>query len=318
MQEKIIEFLKKKHDYISGDYISQRLGITRQGLWKHIQDLKEAGYDIEAVPHLGYRLASVPDRLYAVEISGGLHTRVMASRIYYFDTVSSTMDIAVKLGFERAAEGTLVVAESQTKGRGRLGREWLSPKYKGIYASLILRPKIVPSRAAALTLMTAVSICEAISSAAGLEAQIKWPNDIYIGDKKVGGILTELSAETDGVNFVVIGFGINVNNEARSLLHTAASLKERGKEAYSRVGLLQEILRRQESNYTLFLKEGFTPLAQRWRAMNMTLGRRVKAHVRGGQLEGEAFDIDNDGALLIRTDTGLTEKITAGDVVHCR
>lgn len=318
MQDKILDFLRKKTDYISGDYISQRLGITRQALWKHIQDFKEAGYDIEAVPHLGYRLVSVPDRLYPFEVAHGLGAGIMGSRVYYFDAVSSTMDIAMRLGLEGTPEGTLVVAETQTKGRGRLGRDWSSPKYKGIYASLILRPRILPAKVPVLTLLTAVSICRAVRDASGADAQIKWPNDIYLGAGKLGGILTELNAEADTINFAAIGFGINVNNDKASLISGASSLKEYGGEKVSRVALLREILRRQEENYRLLLKEGSAPIAEKWRYMSMTLGRRVKVYCQKEHIEGEAFDIDDDGGLLIRTDAGLTRKITSGDIVHCR
>src|SRR3989338_3285386 len=197
MQEKILDFLKRKQDYISGDQISHRLGITRQGLWKHIHTLKDSGYDIVAVPHLGYKLIFCPDRLFASEVARQLNTRFIGKKIYYFDTVSSTMDSALQLAMQGSPEGAIVIAESQTKGRGRLGRNWFSPKYKGIYLSLILRPKISPNQAPLLTLMSAVSICEAVKEKTDLACQIKWPNDILIHHKKLGGILTELNAETD-------------------------------------------------------------------------------------------------------------------------
>ncbi len=159
MREKILDFLKRKSDYISGDQIASRLNITRQALWKHIQELKESGYDIVAVPHLGYRLESTPDRLFGFEVLHGLNTEFIGKKIHYFDSVTSTMDVAMHLGIKGAPEGTLVLSESQTRGKGRLGRNWFSPKYKGIYLSLILRPKILPSQASMFTLLTAVSIC---------------------------------------------------------------------------------------------------------------------------------------------------------------
>jgi BirA family biotin operon repressor/biotin-[acetyl-CoA-carboxylase] ligase len=241
IQEKILDFLKKKPDYLSGDLLSQRLGVSRQALWKHIQELKELGYDIAAVPHLGYRLQSCPDRLFAHEISHGLGTEFIGKKIHYFEAVPSTMDIALQLGLKHEPEGAVVLAEAQTKGKGRLGRHWFSPKYKGIYFSLILRPKISLQQAPVLTLLSAVSICEAVKEVSGLDARIKWPNDILLGEKKAGGILTELNAETDAVRFVLIGVGLNVNNEKKSLVPGATSLKEQKKEFTSRIGLLQEI-----------------------------------------------------------------------------
>jgi len=318
MQDKILDFLNKKQDYISGDQISHRLGITRQALWKHIQALKDYGYDIVAVPHLGYKLISSPDRLFVSEVSRQLNTKFIGKKIYYFDTASSTMDIALQLGIKGSPEGTIVLADAQTKGRGRLGRNWFSPKYKGIYLSLILRPQISPNQAPLLTLISAVSICEAIKEKTGLSPQIKWPNDILVHHKKVGGILTELNAEMDLSRFVVVGIGLNVNNDKKALPEGGASLKEQKKENIDRLELLQEILRRIEANYLLFQREGGCPIINKWREYGITLGRRVKVACQKEHLEGQALDIDIDGGLLIRDDAGLTQKVMSGDVVHCR
>ena len=318
MREKIIEFLKKKEDYLSGDELSQKLGISRQALWKHIQELKEAGYEIVAVPHLGYKLESSPDRLFEFEVVQGLDTKFIGQKIHYFDSISSTMDAAVELGMKGAPEGTMVLTEAQTKGRGRMGRIWFSPKYKGIYLSLVLRPKITPNQAPVLTLLTAVAVCEAIKEYAGLDAQIKWPNDIFVKNKKLGGILTELNAETDRVRFIVIGMGLNVNNDKKALISGATSLKEQNQESVSRVGLLQEILHKLEDNYLLFQAKGPSVIIKKWREYSLTLGKRVKVYCQKEHIEGEAFDIDIDGGLLIRKDTGTTEKVMSGDVIHCR
>jgi BirA family biotin operon repressor/biotin-[acetyl-CoA-carboxylase] ligase len=316
MQEKIIDFLKRKQDYASGEEISNRLGISRQALWKHIQELKEAGYDIIAVPHLGYRMISAPDRLFPAEISSRLNTKFIGKKIYYFDSVSSTMDIAMQLGLKNATEGTLVLTESQTKGRGRLGREWFSPRYKGIYLSLVLKPKILPNQAPILTLMVSVSICEAIKEITALEAQIKWPNDILMRQKKLGGILTEINAEMDGIRFIVIGIGLNVNNDKKALISGATSLKEQKKEGINRIELLQEILRAIERNYLTFQEKGAQSIIDKWRDYNITLGKRVKVYSHKEHIEGQAVDIDTDGSLLLRSDSGLVQRVTAGDVVH--
>ena len=318
MRQKILDFLKRKQDYISGDQIAKSLGVTRQALWKHIQELKEAGYEIVAVPHLGYKLDSSPDRLFEFEVTHELNTKFVGKKVYYFESLGTTMNVAMQLGMEGAAEGTLVLAETQSKGKGRLGRNWLSPKYKGIYFSLILRPKIAPSRAPILTLLAAVSICQAVKEITRLDCQIKWPNDIIMHNKKLGGILTELSAEVDKINFVVIGAGINVNTDKKNLLSTATSLKEQKKENIDRVALLQEILRKIEINYLLFHERGAHPIIEKWREYAVTLGKRVKVYCLNEHIEGEAYDIDNEGALLVRRDSGLTEKVLSGDVVHCR
>ena len=318
MKDKILEYLKKATDYLSGDEISRSLGISRQGLWKHIQDLKDSGYDIIAVPHLGYRLAACPDRLFVFEIARNLNTKFVGKKIHYFDYLSSTMDTAMQLGMEGAATGTLVLAEAQVKGRGRLGRSWSSPKYKGIYLSLILRPKILPAACPILTLMSAVSICEAVKHTLDLDVQIKWPNDLLMHNKKVAGILTEMNAEVDKVNFVVIGIGLNVNNEKKSLIPQATSLREEQGAEISRVVLLQEILRRLESNYFLLENKGPEEIINKWRSFTLTLGTRVKVDFQNKHIEGQATDIDVDGALLIRKDSGLMQKVSSGDVTACR
>jgi len=318
MQDKILDFLKKGTGYISGDQLSHRLKISRQALWKHIQELRNSGYDIVAVPHLGYELVSCPDRLFPSEVNWRLNTRFMGKKIYYFGIVSSTMDSAIELGMKGCAEGTLVLAEAQSKGRGRLGRGWFSPKYKGIYLSLILRPKILPNSASLLTLLCAVSICEAIKEVTDLDAQIKWPNDILINRKKLGGILTDLNAEMDTTHFVIIGIGLNVNNDKRSLVEGATSLREQKKEKINRASLLQEILRKIEINYLLFKEKGNGCIIEKWRDYNITLGKRVKIVCQKKHLEGQALDIDVDGGLLVRCDSGLIEKIMTGDVAHYR
>ncbi len=318
IEEKIIEFLKKKSGYVSGEDLSSHLKISRQALWKHIQNLRDLDYDIVAVPHLGYQLLALPDKLLSFEVAQGLHTRFIGRKIYYFESVSSTMDIAVKLGLDNAAAGSLVLAEAQTRGRGRLSRHWYSPKYKGIYLSLLLRPKFMLNEAPLLTLLSAVSICEAVKEITGLDCRIKWPNDIFLGNKKVGGILTELNAETDEMRFVVIGIGLNVNNEKDTLPVQATSLKEHLKKDINRIALLQEMLRRLENNYLLLEAKGGAPIIQKWRIFNLTLGKRIKVISHHRQVEGHAADIDKDGSLLVRRDSGVIEKITAGDVLHSR
>ncbi|MGE5197835.1 MAG: biotin--[acetyl-CoA-carboxylase] ligase [Deltaproteobacteria bacterium] len=318
MQDRIIDFLRKKQGYISGEEISNNLNISRQALWKHIQELKESGYEITAVPHLGYRLISSPDRLYPSEITRKLHTKFIGKKVSYFEAASSTMDLAWQMAMKGASEGTLIVAETQSKGRGRLGRTWSSPKYKGIYISLILRPKISPDQASILTLLSAVSICEAVKEITGLETKIKWPNDLLLGNKKLGGILTELNAEMDEVRYVVIGIGLNVNNGKASLISSATSLKEHKGESVGRIELLQEILRRIEANYCVFQEKGNQDIIEKWRNYSVTLGKRIRVVCQKHSLEGHAVDIDSDGGLLLRQDSGLTQKIMSGDVVHCR
>ncbi len=318
MQDHIIHFLKKTDGYLSGEEISRDLKISRAAIWKNIQELREEGYDIVAVPHLGYKLISSPDKLLPREIQFNLGTKILGKNIIYEDVCPSTMDLAFRLGFEGAPEGTIVCAEGQTKGRGRLGRSWSSPKGKGIYASIILRPSCPPNKASQLTLLSAVALCEAVKKTCGVEPAIKWPNDLLVGNKKLSGILTELSAEMDRVRFVVIGFGINVNTPMNLLPPTATSLRHETHQTVSRVELLQEILRHLEKWYCILKEEGFSKIVKRWKELSNTLGRRVRVEGVGEYIEGQAMDIDENGSLIIRDDTGIKIKRMAGDVVFVR
>lgn len=318
MKEKILSILKRHEDYVSGEDVSRHLGISRAAIWKHIHQLRIDGFDIIAVPHLGYRLESKPDKMLACEIAWQLNTKIIGTRIHTYETAASTMDIAFGLGVNGAAEGTVVCAEAQTKGRGRLGRHWNSPKEAGLYFSIILRPAILPTQAPKLTLLASVSICSSLRNVTGLPVTIKWPNDILIKDKKIGGILTELNAETDRIKFVVIGIGINVNTAKHNLPAGASSLKESAGKQINRVELFKEILRQIDKDYLLFKKEGFQSIIKRWREFSSTLGCRVKVLCQKEHVEGEAVDIDIDGGLLIRKDSGFVEKVMSGDVVKIR
>jgi BirA family transcriptional regulator, biotin operon repressor / biotin---[acetyl-CoA-carboxylase] ligase len=312
--EKIILMLKEAEGYLSGEEISGNFQISRAAIWKYVQDLREWGYDIVAVPHLGYRLLSSPDRLFPWEIQFQLGTKSFGKEIIYKDCVTTTMDEAFQLGLQGASEGTVICTESQTKGRGRLGRHWISPKHKGVYLSLILRPELPPAEVAILTLLAAVALSEAIGHVAGLIPQIKWPNDILLNQRKLAGILTELNAETDRVKFVVIGIGLNVNTPKHLLPDTATSLKVETSRTFSRVRVMQDILRSLERWYGTLQKEGPAPILQQWRQRAITLGQRIHFSDPAGRIDGYAFDLDNDGSLLIRTDSGEIIKKVSGDV----
>ena len=228
------------------------------------------------------------------------------------------MDEAFRLGMEGAPQGTIVCAEMQTKGRGRLGRSWISPKYKGIYCSIILRPKLSPSDLSKLTLLTAVAVAEAVEKMANIQPMIKWPNDILVKNKKLAGILTELRAEVDQMKFVVIGIGLNVNNLGVQLVDGATSLKNETGRNFSRVEVLQEILRVFERWYCRCDKGDFEKIFRAWRDRSSTLGNRVRVIDPASIVEGVAIDLDHDGGLLIRLDSGVVVKKMAGDVVQLR
>ncbi len=318
MQDAILTFLKSRREHVSGEELSDHLAISRQALWKHIQQLKDDGYEIVAVPHLGYKLARCPDRLLPAEVTYHLHTKFIGKQVQYFESVASTMDVAAQYAQEGAPEGTLVVAEGQAKGRGRMRRAWESPRHKGIYCSLIVRPAIPAQQVPLLTLLTGVSACEAIAHTCSLAPRIKWPNDILLREKKTGGILTEMNAETDAARFVVIGIGLNVNTASAHLPPGATSLAVESGHALSRLEVLQEFLRCFEANYLHLRKEGGAQILSRWREFSLTLGKRVRVTFHASLLEGTALDVDEDGALLVRTDAGIVRRVTAGDVVHCR
>jgi len=326
IQNKIIHFLKTAEGYLSGEEISRQLKISRAGIWKYMQELRREGYDIVAVPHLGYRLVSSPDKLLPIEIQSELGTEVLGKDIKYFDSISSTMDVAFRLGVEGACEGTVVCAEGQTQGKGRLGRSWASPKGKGVYMSVILRPQLAPTEVAQLTLLSAVAVCEAVGKFCEVPAKIKWPNDILVDNKKLAGILTELSAEMDRVRFIVIGIGINVNTPLSQLPPNATSIKNemsakggsasgRGRKA-SRVMLVQEILRSLERWYISLDAQGFGPVIARWKELSSTLGKQICLVDPGGNIKGEAIDLDEYGGLIIRSETGVTVKRMSGDVIQ--
>ncbi|MFH1578448.1 MAG: biotin--[acetyl-CoA-carboxylase] ligase [Candidatus Omnitrophota bacterium] len=320
VNEETIYFLKKRPGHVSGEEISRELNVSRAAIWKHIQELRDSGYDIAAVPHLGYKLLSCPDRLFPWEVKYHLKNRLIAKQIYYYLSLPSTMDKAIELALGGAPEGTLVIAEGQTKGKGRMGRAWLSPRYKGIYISLIIKPRIPPQQAPILTLISAVAICEALRQHLGCQAQIKWPNDILLNNKKTAGILTELSAEMDAVHAIIIGMGINVNTDKKSLPFSATSLKETVGREVKRLSLLKAILHCFEKEYLHFQKQGVRQSLDKWRHFSATLGRRVRlgTGVDRDQLIGEAVDIDTDGGLLIRQDSGIIKRVISGDITHCK
>jgi BirA family biotin operon repressor/biotin-[acetyl-CoA-carboxylase] ligase len=281
-----------------------------------MQYLRDLGYTIEAQPHLGYRLASIPDKMFADEIAHSLKTKFVGRKIFSYDTLDSTNDAAFRLGEQGIEEGASVFAEYQKKGRGRLGRDWVSPKGKNLILSVLLRPLLSPTEASKITLAAAVSVIQTVRKTIGKTLGIKWPNDIVCGHKKVGGILTEMSAEVDRVNFVVVGIGLNINSVAKELPKRSISLKEIAGHEVSRVSFARDLLEQLEKDLLLLKKGHFEMLAKEWEDFSVISGRRVAARVLGRKIEGEAMGIDKDGALWIRKDDGLQERITAGDVEY--
>ncbi len=212
MDEKILKILRTHTDrFISVQYLSKGLSLSQTTVLSHIHKLRNEGYDIQAQPHWGYKLVALPDKLLAQEILWRLNTKIVGQKILSYDTVDSTNTVAFSLAEKGASEGTTVFAEAQRKGKGRLGRNWVSPKSGGIYLSAVLRPQIHPDQASLITLLAAVSCAKTIRKTCGLQALIKWPNDILVNNKKVCGILTVMQAQDNKVKFVILGIGISVN-----------------------------------------------------------------------------------------------------------
>lgn len=318
LSKRILYFLKSHKNYVSGEQLSHYLSISRSAIWKHIQELRNIGYEILAIPHLGYQLLRTPDRLFPFEITYRLPTKFIGKKIYYFEDIPSTMDVAHNLAKQNTPEGTVVVAESQTKARGRFQRPWFCYRYKGIYFSLILRPEIHPNSSAIFTLLSAVAISEAIDKVTKATVEVKWPNDIILDGKKLAGILTELESEMEQVHYLIIGIGINVNNTTEQLIDNAISLRQYKKESINRIELMRQILIALEKYYLLFKKKGVSFILDRWRFSSNTLGRMVKVIQQDKTITGMAVDVDNNGNLLLRKDTGIIEKVNTGDLVYCR
>jgi BirA family biotin operon repressor/biotin-[acetyl-CoA-carboxylase] ligase len=316
---KILSALRANQDGVSGADLAGQLGVTRAAIWGHIEQLRQLGYEIEAGPHFGYRLVGVPDVLHADDLLARLGKRKVIGRdIRVFEQTTSTNDVIEKLARDGVKEGAVVFAESQTKGRGRLGRKWISPGRKGLWFSVLLRPDLRPQETTQLMVASATALRRAIQSETGLRPEIKWPNDIVIGGKKVAGILTELSAELDRVRHVILGIGVDVNLVAGEfppeLRKLATSLKIESGRAISRAGLATAILRELDFDYARICGGGFAEVADEWQEHCKTIGRQVTIQIGERRIRGRAESLDDDGALLLRTDHGRLERITGGDV----
>ena len=319
MRKSIIEFLKSnKNSFISGAQIASKLGVSRAAVWKHIQELRKTGYKILSSEHNGYMLQEAPDLLIPDEVQTNLKTKIIGKAISYHITTDSTNRIAKELANGGAADGTIVIAEEQTGGKGRLGRSFFSPKYKSILMSIILKPNFLPHEAPKCTLMTAVAVANAMIRF-NLQPAIKWPNDLLYDGRKIVGILTEISAEMSRINYIVIGIGINVNINREEfpedIRDIAASLAEVKGESVSRIDFLKALLEEFDKLYIEATQNGFDEILNQWRKYNITLGKKIRVIPAGSDEEFSAIaeDIDSEGALIVKTDRGL-EKVYAGDV----
>src|SRR5262245_50690336 len=269
---------------VSGAALSQELGLSRAAVWARIEELRRLKYDIEASPHRGYRLISAPDLLHADDLASRLgKTKVIGRDIRVFEETTSTNDVIEKLARDGVKEGVVVFAESQTRGRGRLGRQWLSPPRKGLWFSVLLRPDLRPQAATQLTVAAATALRRAIREQTGLTPEIKWPNDILIRGRKVAGVLTELSAELDHIKHITLGIGVDMNQTASEfpveLRKVATSLRIETGRHVNRADLAASILRELDCDYERIRRRQFAKLADEWEEQCITLGRRVSIHV---------------------------------------
>ncbi|MCS4540837.1 MAG: biotin--[acetyl-CoA-carboxylase] ligase [Euryarchaeota archaeon] len=260
----------------------------------------------------------VSDLLLTSEIKKGLQTKYIGKEIHHFKEIDSTNDFAKELAFKGAKEGTVVISEVQKAGKGRFGKTWISPS-GGIWMSLILRPKISPHQAPKLTLITGVSVAEAIRQVCGLNVKIKWPNDILLNGKKLCGILTEMSGDMDTIEYVVIGIGINANVDVdifpAEIREGATSLKKELKKDAPRIPLVQRLMEELEKNYEIF-KEDFLPILTKYKELSATIGNLVRINIKDESIVGEAIGIDSDGALILELADGSLKRIIAGECIH--
>lgn len=304
---------------VSGAELSQKLGISRAAIWARIEELRKLGYEIEASPHLGYRLANDPDLLHADDLVARLgRTKVIGRDMRVFQETTSTNDVVEKLARDGVKEGVVVFAESQTQGRGRLGRKWVSPAGKGLWFSVLLRPDLRPQEATQLTVAAATAVWRAIQTETGLSAEIKWPNDILFRGKKVAGILTEMSAELDRIKYLILGVGVDVNQTANEFppdgRKIATSLRAELGQPILRAELATAILRELDHDYVRICGGDFAKLADEWEGRCTTIGQQVTISIGERKIRGRAESLDDDGALLVRTEHGHLERIIGGDV----
>ncbi len=321
MDEKILQLLRESAPaFFSGEEISRRLKVSRTAVWKRMNHLRNLGYKIEASTRSGYRLIQSPDLLTPSEIKPILKTKWMGRTIHYFHTLDSTNSKAYQLALNGAEEGEVVIAESQEKGRGRLGRDWISPPLLNLNLSVILRPKISPHQAPLITLMAAIAAADAIQKFSGLLPLIKWPNDILLRDRKVAGLLNEIHSEMDRIHFVILGIGVNLNMDekmfSKEIRAVATSLKIEMGQTISRKVFLQSLLQELEKWYTVFMKQGSAVILKAWRDWAHIKGRRVKVTSFGETLAGIAVDVDSDGALILETADGKRKRVVAGDIEY--
>ena len=314
MKNNILKYLNE-NNFISGEVLAEKLNVSRTMIWKNIKNLQNLGYDIESVKNKGYLIISRPDIPIFEEVYRNIDTEIIGKNIHYFKTIGSTNNYCKKLMKEGVSEGTIVVSDIQTQGRGRKDRFWYSPS-GGLWFSTILYPEIPPQNGMLVTMTVSTSIAQAIKETTGLEPIIKWPNDLLIKGRKVCGVLTELDAEMDKINYSIVGTGINVNNKIDGEIEDiATSLKIETGSKVSRVDLLRNIIVFFDENYK-FLKSGnYGFIRELWNSFSNIVGRKIKVVDEKKTYEGVVSDIDDSGCLILDTDSG-TVRVVTGDITY--
>lgn len=310
LRHKILSVLLKDNTiFLSGEEISRLVGVSRAAIWKHIEELRNKGYQIDAKPRKGYRLIYRPDRVAAEEIQNELQTLSFGRQVRYEPVAKSTQILAHQWARAGAVEGSLVIADEQQEGKGRLGRKWHSPPKAGVWMSLVLRPPIPIQQASHLTLLASVGVSTAIINLANLPIQIKWPNDLLIHEKKVCGILTELRGDQDKIDYMILGIGINVNQQANQfpaeLREIATSLAIESNQIFSRAHLIAAVMKQLEHYYHLYLKQGFEPIRNKWESLSNLIGKKITAKTPQKEVVGVAESLGMDGSLLVRSGDDL-------------
>lgn len=320
MKEEILRLLRSADGYISGQELCNRFGVSRTAVWKAINQLKEAGYEIEAQQNKGYKLMAAPDLMTEAEIKSLMHTDWVAKEVLYFDTIDSTNTKAQELAEKGYPSGTLVVADKQDSGKGRRGRSWVSPSGTGIFMTLMIKPDINPNNASMLTLVAALAVAKAITSVTGEEAMIKWPNDIVVNSKKVCGILTEMNAQFDYINHIVVGIGINVHNESfpEEISQMASSLMiEAGGKRFHRAQIIAETMSYFERYYDTFLKtQDLSALVREYDELLVNRNKSVRVLDPKEPFDGKAMGITPKGELIV--DTWESRKLVSSGEVSVR
>ena len=319
---KVLTFLQTHNtEYLSGQDLSDVLRISRVAVWKHIKKIQELGYTVESKQKLGYKLTSNSDVLFPWEITSGLKTKMIGQQAYYFDSIDSTQNQALKMADDPANNGAIIVAAKQTGGKGRSGRKWVSPK-GGIWFSIILQPKFDISITTLFPIASALALSNAIEKTFKILPELKWPNDVTIKGKKLAGILVDASLESNRIENLVLGIGINFNVDIKQIERTlkgtpnfygVASLSEQKKKVSS-IQLIQTFLLELEKIYSLLNTKQTKKIISEWTKRSSTIGKNVEINTRDGKIKGKAIKIDEDGALVL--DNDKNSKIIAGDVIH--